>query len=92
MTDRQNYIHPAVKADPELIQIALRKIADVLDLADDQKETVFFASLGLGMPALHDLHAWSQVALLLADTGDITSAAIRMIANSIQVGNQDALF
>lgn len=92
MTDRQNYIHPATKAKPELITEALRRVAAMLDLADDQKETVFFASLDARDSVMDVMHAWSQTALLLADTGDITSAAIRMVANSIQVGNQDVLF
>lgn len=92
VTNRQNYIKPAVKAKPELIMEALRKVATVLDLADDQKETVFFSSLDARDSLIDVMHAWSQTALLLADTGDITSASIRMIANSIQVGNQDVLF
>lgn len=92
MTDRQNYIKPASKARPELIMTALRRIATVMDLADDRKETVFFSALGPDVDHLSLIYAWSQTALLLADTGDITSASIRMIANSIQVGGQDVLF
>lgn len=92
MTDRQNYIQPATRARPDLIVVALRRIAQVMDLADDQKQTVFFASLGPDVDLASAIGAWSQAAMLLADTGDITSAAIRMIANHIQVGGQDALF
>lgn len=92
MTDRQNYIHPAVKAKPDLIATALRHIATAMDLADEQRQTVFFASLDAREDSLTVMHAWAQTALLLADTGDITSASIRMIANSISVGSQDGLF
>jgi hypothetical protein len=92
MSDRQQYIKPALKAKPENIAIALRQIANMLDAADDRRKVTFYAGTP-GADAVSQIAlAWSQVALLIADACEVDSVTLRALAKTIDKGEQHVLW
>src|SRR5271154_2200830 len=91
MTDRQKYIRADVPADQELTARALSRIADWLDLADDQEITTVYPTLPGIYGPVDAPHSWLWAALLIADTCDVPTHALRHIANTIFRGVQGTL-
>lgn len=91
MTDRLRFIKPAVQAHPHDVARALRKVATVLDWADDGRQSRFYTG-ELGDESVSNLaHAWAQTALIIADKADMDSVTLRAIATTIDKGEQNAL-
>jgi hypothetical protein len=91
VSQRQRFIRPAIVARPELIAQAFRRIANILDQADDQRKVTFYCHLMQSDNTREVTAAWSQVALLLADENEIDTSWLRLYANTIDKGVQDVL-
>jgi len=91
MSERQRFIHPIHTPDPVLVAMALRRVATVLDRADDGNESVYSSTLGPLASVAPDCHAWAAAAIIIADEHDIDSVKLRTIANTIDKGEQYAL-
>lgn len=90
MSLRTSFIHPKVKADPRRVAKNLRRIADVLDKADDARETDFYTGDLTDDNISMLAHAWAQTALIIADTCDVDSMTLRALALSIEPRSENA--
>jgi hypothetical protein len=91
MSNRQQFIRPAVKADPAAVASCLRKVATALDAADDESDTVFYTGDQHTQSVSYLAHAWAQTALLIADKADVDSVTLRALAAVIDNGGQRVL-
>ncbi len=91
MTNRLKFIRPDVKARPQIVASNLRKIAAVLDSADEHRECAFYAGYMTGEAVRSTAIAWSQTALLIADMADVDSVTLRAMAATIDKGEQHVL-
>jgi hypothetical protein len=83
VSERSNYFRGGEKYDTRATGMAITKVADMLDAADNRVPTSVYPEI-YGIEDVHTVAlAWSWAALLLADMAEIDSSTLRQLANAI---------
>ena len=87
---RETYFRGGTPIDQSVTAACLDRIADWLDLADNQVRTAIYPEVpALTLP--HELPiAWCWAALLIADSVDYPTELLRQMSNGIKIGLKDS--
>lgn len=83
MTERSNYFRGGEKYDTRVTGEAIKKVADMLDAADNRVPTTVYPEI-YGYADMHEIAlGWAWASVLIADMVDLDSATLRALANAI---------
>jgi hypothetical protein len=80
---RDTYLRGGQAFDQRLTAKAIDRVADMLDLADNQVRTAVYPELGIECSDKELALAWCWVAVLIADQQDAPTAMLRQLSNAI---------
>lgn len=92
MSARMSHIRFISPQSDEMVSRALRRVAALLDMADNGEDIATFSFLGEETVSLESRDAWMMACLLIADMRDASTPEILAIARGIEGIRQDALF
>jgi hypothetical protein len=83
MTVRDAYLRGGQQFDTRVTGQAIKRVADMLDLADSRTRTAVYPEIH-GYDDMHEIAVgWCWAAVLIADICDIDTATLHALANAI---------
>jgi hypothetical protein len=91
MTNILTYIKPRHHVQPDIHYMALMRMADLIDSATEEETRMAEPGGMTNITTKERAQVWMNVAIMLADIGNVESEPIRKLARAIWKGSQDEL-